>query len=105
MADRHPSSEKFHALLKEAGDLHDAKQSDYGTGKDPFANIRASEEFGVDAWIGSIMRGNDKMARIKSFIEKGSLKNESLRDSLMDLAVYSLISLVLYEESSVNAKS
>lgn len=96
--DRHPSSQRFHDILKILGDLHDQKQADYGTDTDPFANVRASERFGIPAWVGAILRGNDKMARLQTFIRKGELKNESVEDSLKDLAVYAIIGLVLFEE-------
>lgn len=94
---RHKLSTLFHEVLRQLGTLHDRKQADYGTSDNPFANICASEEFGVAPWVGSIMRGNDKMARIKAFIRNGNLKNESLEDSFQDLAVYSIIAYVLYK--------
>lgn len=96
--ERHPLSERFHHYLELAGDLHDQKQADYGTDNNPFANICASEDFGVNPWVGAVLRGNDKMARIKSFVKNGYLKNESVEDSLMDLAVYAIIALVLFEQ-------
>lgn len=91
-------SEKFHQLLREIGDLHDRKQKDYGTKGDPFANVRASAEFGVAPWVGALIRENDKTTRLKSYIANGSLANEGVRDSLMDKAVYSLIALILFDE-------
>lgn len=93
-----PGDPRFHAKLKEMGDLHDRKQEDYGAEKDPFSNVRASSDFGVPGWVGCMMRANDKMKRIQKFAKKGSLANESVKDSLMDLAVYSIIGLILYEE-------
>ena len=95
----HPGSKRFHEILKELGELHDKKQEDYGSDRDPFANVRSSEDFGVPGWVGALVRGNDKVSRLKSFIRKGTLRNESVEDSLRDLAVYAVISLVLYEES------
>ena len=65
---------------------------------DPFANVRASEAFGIPGWVGAALRGNDKMKRIQAFALKGALANESLEDSLRDLAVYVIIALVLLEE-------
>ncbi len=82
------------------GELHDRKQQDYGTDNDPFANVRASREFGVEPWIGAMVRLNDKITRVKSFIAKGNLANESLEDSLSDIAVYAVIAKVLYREST-----
>ena len=89
---------RFLALLEDIAKLHSVKQADYGVAGDPFANVRASEQFGVPAWQGTMIRANDKMQRIKAFIKNGGLKNESLEDSLQDLAVYALIALILFRE-------
>jgi len=95
---RHPNSQRFHDLLKEAGELHDKKQEDYGRGNDPFANVRSSTEWGVPAWKGAMIRLNDKVKRLQTLATKGSLANEAAVDSFMDIAVYALIALVLYEQ-------
>lgn len=86
-------------LLDEMKELHQRKAADYGRGQDPFANVRAGAEFGTPAWVGVMIRANDKMHRIKSLIANGSLKNESVEDSLMDLAAYCLIALTLRREA------
>ncbi len=94
----HPNSARFHELLKEMGALHDRKQADYGSGEDPFSNVRASQDFGIDAWVGAIVRLNDKVKRLQSMVRKGHLINESAYDSFKDIAVYAIIALCLYEE-------
>src|SRR3972149_1163669 len=86
-------SERFHELLKEIGNLHDLKQEDYGTTEDPFANVRGSEDWGVEAWKGAMIRATDKVKRLQKYAREGKLANEGARDSFMDLAVYSLIGL------------
>lgn len=91
---------RFHAVLADLGRLHDKKQSDYGRTDDPFANVRASEDFGIAGWVGAMVRANDKMRRLQKAAAGGTLSNEGVEDSLMDLAVYSVIALVLYRESS-----
>ncbi len=91
---------RFHALLDEIKELHDRKQKDYGKDLDPFANVRSSEDFGVLPWIGALIRANDKMTRLQSFAVKGELENESAEDSMLDLAVYALIALILYREET-----
>lgn len=88
----------FLRLLDEMRELHCKKAADYGRGADPLANCRASAEFGVPAWVGVMIRAADKMHRVKSFLQNGDLRNESVEDSLMDLAAYALIALVLYRE-------
>jgi hypothetical protein len=97
---RHPNSARFHELLAEAGELHDRKQEDYGSVGDPFANVRSSADWGVPSWVGALIRASDKIRRLQSFARKGVLANESARDSMMDLAVYALIAVVLYEQES-----
>lgn len=96
--ERHPLSARFHEILQELADLHDRKQIDYGRAKDPFANVRGSETWGIKPWIGAMLRGNDKMERLKNFAKTGSLANEGADDSFRDLAVYAIIALVLWEE-------
>jgi hypothetical protein len=100
MTDRHPLSVKYHEFLSELGDLHDKKQQDYGSDADPFANVRASERWGIPPWVGALMRADDKMARLRNFARKGQLANESAEDSMRDIAVYMGIAKVLYDEES-----
>ena len=42
----------------------------------------------------------DKYARISNFIKKGEFKfkGENIKDTLMDMAIYSSITMILYEE-------
>lgn len=89
---------RFHALLKEIGDLHDKKQKDYGLVTDPFANVRASAEWGVAPWVGAMIRAGDKVKRLKKYAQDGVLENETARDSFLDNAVYTLIALILHDE-------
>jgi hypothetical protein len=91
---------RFHALLAEIAELHDKKQQDYGRTADPFANVRATEEWGMPAWVGAMMRLNDKVRRLQKLAQVGSLANESAEDSMRDIAVYALIALILYRESA-----
>lgn len=93
-------SERFHELLKEIGELHDKKQQDYGSDADPFANVRATESWGIPAWVGATIRLGDKVQRLKSMWRNSELANESVEDSLRDIAVYALIGLVLWEEQN-----
>lgn len=84
--------------------MHDLKQGDYGTDVDPFANVRSSVSWGVPAWVGAMIRLNDKVTRLQSFVKNGSLNNEGVEDSLRDIAVYSTIALVLFEEEKCKSK-
>ncbi len=90
---------QFMAILDEIRAMHIKKGADYGTDQDTFANVRASEEFGVPAWKGAVLRANDKMARLKTYCIKGTLANEGVEDSLLDLANYAVIALRLFRET------
>jgi hypothetical protein len=100
MSERHPNSARFHELLAEVGCLHDQKQADYGRGDDPFANVRASTDWAMPAWVGAMIRATDKVRRLQTFARKGELRNEAVVDAFMDLACYALIARVLYEEEN-----
>lgn len=89
---------RFHALLKQIGELHDKKAADYGQEKDSLANVRGSEDWGVPAWVGAMVRANDKLRRLQKFAKEGKLENEPAVDSFLDLAVYALIALILFQE-------
>jgi hypothetical protein len=89
---------RFFDVLDELKAIHTIKSSDYGAGEDFLANVRASVDWGVPPWVGTMIRANDKIIRLQSLLAKGSLENESARDSLIDLASYSIIALILMEE-------
>lgn len=98
MSDKAPEKSPFRAILDEMAALHDKKAADYGRDEDPLANLRASEGFGIEPWIGAVLRLNDKVHRVKSLLLNGKLANESLEDSLIDIANYAVLALVLRRE-------
>jgi hypothetical protein len=91
--------DKFIELL-DIENPHPSSRRYYGADHDPFANIRSSMDFGTPGWIGAFIRLNDKIIRIKNFAKRRQLANESVEDSMRDIAVYALIGLVMYEEES-----
>lgn len=90
---------EFRRILDDVWRMHCRKGSDYGTDVDVFQNIRQSEEFGIPGWLGAVLRANDKVSRLKAYAQKGTLANEGVEDSLMDLAAYAIIALVLHREA------
>lgn len=89
---------RFFAIIDEIKETHIRKSADYGTNEDFLANVRASEAWGIPAWVGTMIRAGDKIIRLQSLLVKGKLENESARDSLIDLASYAIIALILMEE-------
>lgn len=93
-------NEDFEDLLNIMRNLYESKSHDYAPGDDRFANFRLSELSGIPAWKGIIIRMGDKFSRISEFAKKESLevKDESVEDTLIDLANYSLLCLLAYYE-------
>ncbi len=90
----------FYRLLEQMAELHSRKNHDYAGTKDPLKNLRACERIGLDPFTGVIVRLQDKWSRLEEFVNSGNLmvKNESVLDTLMDNAVYSLLAIILYDE-------
>lgn len=90
---------RFYKLLEELAELHSRKNHDYAVQTDPLSNFRMCEQIGLPAWKGVVVRLMDKWARITHITGGKQPKNESLRDSLIDNAVYSLLAILLLEEA------
>lgn len=88
--------DEFESVLVKMVETRRSKGHDYGDDNDTFSNITAAEEFGVPAWRGAAIRLNDKVSRVKSMSRKGVLKNESIEDSFLDIAVYAIICLIMW---------
>lgn len=80
----------FSDITKKMAVTYEAKNHDYGN-----AFGKSVEEFGL---VAAAVRMNDKMERIKSLIKLQSgeqrVKDESLEDTLLDLANYAVMTLV-----------
>lgn len=93
---------RFFGITNEMAMLSAKKQQDYGLAGDPYSNVRASEAFGIPGWVGTLMRAQDKMKRLQKAAQGSEMANESVEDSLIDLANYAVIALILYRE--INGK-
>lgn len=98
---------RFYELLELMKETHDKKNSDYSDDEDPFSNFRECEKFGIPAYKGALVRMSDKWSRIINLINKGGkhkVKDESITDTLIDLANYALITTILIEEAKQDGK-
>lgn len=85
--------------------MHVQKAKDYGSDGSPYHNIEACEEMGIPAWVGVTLRMNDKEVRIKNYLKRGTLANESVRDSIHDNAVYGILRLMEYDRIQKNTQA
>lgn len=68
------------------------KNSDYANKNDPFQNFRVAEVFGIPVETGLVVRMSDKMSRISNLVKREAVVgDESILDSLSDLANYAMI--------------
>lgn len=93
---------RFYELLREMAALHDSKNADYAGEQDPLRNLKECEALGIEPWVGVVVRLTDKYSRLKTFTQRRSfdVSSESLKDTLLDNAIYSILCIVCYEESS-----
>lgn len=99
MDERH-GDPRFYVLLDEIADLHSRKNHDYAKAAEPLSNFTRARALGVEPWRGVLVRMSDKWSRIEQLSTGKTPKNESLRDSLIDLAVYALIDILLLEDEA-----
>lgn len=80
--------QEFELLTKQMLETFKKKNADYGN-----STTQTFNEFGLTSYA---VRLNDKLNRIKSFCRKGELevKDESVVDSLMDMASYCLLAVI-----------
>ena len=80
---------EMHAqICSELHELYEAKNADYG---DAFS--RTFAEYGM---VAPLLRLEDKLSRLKSLHRKGvqQIKQESMRDTLIDLANYAIMTVM-----------
>jgi len=94
------SRERFNEIVKEMTELHDRKNRDYA-GSDYLSNFLMCERMGIPAWKGSLIRLSDKLSRLMNISRTGEIavSEETVVDTLMDLAVYAIVTRILYENS------
>jgi hypothetical protein len=77
------TKEAFDAITDELKDTYIKKNHDYGNSFD-----KSIDKFGLTA---AVVRMNDKMERLNSLLNKDAKVNESIRDTVMDLANYCIM--------------
>lgn len=87
-------------MTKAARTIMRKKNADYAAEDDPLANFR---RWGA---LGFVVRMDDKLARLSTFVKRGvfEVEDESLNDTLLDLLNYSvLLAFFVAEEKAKKA--
>ena len=92
--------EQFYDLLMQMAKLHSDKNHDYAGESDPLRNFKKAEQQGIEPWRGALLRMSDKWSRLESFAIQDTckVKDESIEDTFIDNAVYSLLAIILRRE-------
>jgi len=97
--------EYYYELIAKMAELHSRKNRDYGGGN-PLGNFLHARSLGVDPFTGILVRLSDKWSRICSLVRTNErhVKDESIEDTLLDLANYALLALVLLKHGDDDGK-
>lgn len=88
---------KFMDITDSMAKTYAAKNHDYGNSFEQSCN-----KFGI---IASVVRLGDKMNRIESLVaEKAEVKDESIKDTLLDLASYCVMTLMWLNKTNKEEK-
>jgi hypothetical protein len=103
-----PNSPRFIQLLREIEVLHNKKNAGYAGADetDPFKNFKFSSILGVSPFKGCLVRMSDKFIRVANLTRCPASEQvgENIKDTLMDLAVYALIAICLYEDQCASGE-
>lgn len=93
---------QFEETLTEMYNIMKAKNADYANDWNPFANFELVEQLGITSLEKAILvRMSDKMSRIANLVEReAKVKDESISDTLSDLANYSVILKIFLDNKS-----
>ena len=112
MSKVHHGHPRFYEILNELAKLHDKKNAQYATTDNPLGNFYRVANLQSKLFKGSIK--NKPLATALAFMSKqidgvyeivGEAKEntpDTLKDKLMDIAVYSVICMILIEEYENN---
>lgn len=96
---------RFKKLLEQMESIRASKNADYASDDDAMSNFRGCEQMGIPAWKGVVIRISDKFSRIIQLSKKDAqaeVKDEAITDTLLDMANYCLLTIMLFEEWSVD---
>ena len=92
---------------KAAHEIMRQKNSDYTGGSEAtyaLENFKASRSLGLHPATGLLLRVQDKLMRIRSFVADGKLRvvNESVEDACDDIVNYAILCKALLREEAEN---
>lgn len=93
---------RFLELIINMWHLNLKKSNNYAKTDDPLSNFKGTSiDLNIEPWRGCLLRMGDKWSRLMELAKgKPDEVGESITDTLMDMAVYSLLCIILIEEDA-----
>ncbi len=93
---------EFYKILERMARLHSAKAHDYATDEDPLTNFRdVAQSMGISPWQVGWQFIATKFYRLVNLWKRAKgPDNESIDDSLMDMAIYCILTIILRGEDN-----
>jgi hypothetical protein len=98
--------ENYEKYQKTMFDILKRKNADYSGKEDTYANFQYCEKLGLCSTEAGIMvRISDKMTRISNLLKQDAkVKEETIKDTLLDMANYAMILASYIEDKNKNLK-
>lgn len=98
LEDNNEYKDYFNEILEEMKEVHRKKNADYGNNFH-----KRYERWG---FLTALLRLSDKMERLENIYEKGEIevKDESVEDTLLDLANYAVMTIVELKNNKTSLK-
>jgi len=98
--------ENYEKYQKQMHDILKRKNSDYAGTADTYANFMYCEKLGLcSTETGIMVRISDKMTRISNLLKQDAqVKEESIKDTLLDMANYAMILASYIEDKNKKTK-
>ena len=99
------TQEDYDVLLKKIRNIFIQKSFDY-SGEIPMKDLREVADLGIEPWLGVIIRMVHKFGRLKQLAKNEKVKDRYLKieDTLIDIANYCLITILLLKENMAEIK-
>lgn len=97
---------KYQDVHKELLEIFERKNAAYnGDSEDQFGNFKnVGNWFGIDPIQGIFVRISDKISRMQNIVKNPTLSgDESLQDTMMDLANYLIIAIAMMRKIKENS--
>lgn len=96
--------ELFSKTQSEIHNLYKKNRTDYNSDDNPMAPFERAEKLGIRPSTGALLRLGDKFNLVENYVKNGSYTshNESIRETLLDIAAYTTLTILLMDQENLD---